>query len=252
MNQLYKQSIAELLGSFVVTFIAAGAICIDSFLVFSGKSGIGLLGIAVAHAVALAIAVTATMNVSGGFVNPAVTIALLFVGKLETKKAIYYVIAQLLGAIIAGFFLTVLFGYAGNTVSSVALGTPHCGENLRQLFNRDMDLQLTAMATLVELLMTFVLMIAIYGTAIDRRTPRVGGFGVGAAALVIILVGGPFTGACMNPARYFGTAVWEAGILNDWSKLSDCYVYIIGPLLGAVLAAWIYSSYVLNEPAETQ
>ena len=251
MNSLYKQSIAELLGSFLVTFIAAGAICIDSFLTFSGKEGIGQLGIAVAHAIALAIAVTATMNVSGGFVNPAVTIALLFVGKLDTKKTLFFIIAQLLGAIIAGFFLTVLFGYAGNTVSSVALGTPHSGENLKKLFNRDMDLQLTAMATLVELIITFILTLAIYGTALDRRTPRVGGFGVGAAALVIILVAGGFTGAGMNPARYFGTALWEAGILNDWSKMGDCYIYIIGPVLGAVLAAWIYSSYVLDEPADS-
>lgn len=250
MDRLYKQSIAELLGTFLVTFIGAGAICVDSFLQTSGQPGIGLLGIAIANAIALSIAVTMTMNVSGGFCNPAVTIGLLFVGRLGTRQSMYYIIAQVVGAIIAGFFLTVIFGFAGNVVSSVALGTPHSEENLRKLFLRDMDLQLTAMATLIELLMTFVLVLAIFGTAIDKRTPRIGGLGVGLAALVIILVGAPFTGAAMNPARYLGTVIWEAGISNNWSKVSDCYIYIIGPVLGAVLAAWIYTSYVLDDPTE--
>lgn len=250
MNQLYKQSIAELLGTFFITFIGAGAICVDAFLQFSGQPSIGPLSIAVAQALAVAIAITFTMNVSGGYCNPAVSFALLFTGRLEYKQTTYYVFAQFLGALLAGFFLTVIFGYAGNTVSTVALGTPHCADRLKALFNRDMDLQLTAMATLIELIMTFLLVLAIYGTAIDRRTPRVGGFGVGAAVLVIILVGAAFTGACMNPARYLGTAVWEAGIQNDWSKIGDWYIYFIGPVLGAVLAAWIYSSYVLETPPE--
>lgn len=250
MDRLYKQSIAELLGTFVVTFIGAGAICVDSFLQTSGQTGIGLLGIAIAHAVGLALAVTMTMNVSGGFCNPAISIGLLFVGKLGGKQTVYYIIAQIVGAVIAGFFLTVIFGFAGNVVASVALGTPHSEEPMRKFFQREMDLQLTAMATLIELLMTFVLTVVVFGTTIDKRTPRIGGLGVGLASLVIILVGAPFTGAAMNPARYLGTAIWEAGISNNWSRLSDCYIYILGPVLGAVLAAWIYSSYVLDEPTQ--
>lgn len=252
MNHLYKQSVAELLGSLIFTFVSAGAICMDSFLQTSGQPGVGLIGIALAHAVALAIAITMTMNVSGGFANPAITIGLLFVGKLSGKQAWYYIVAQVIGALIAGFFLTVLFSLAGSVVSSTGLGTPHAEASMRKLFNREMDMQLMAMSTLIELLMTFVLTIAIFGTIIDRRAPKLGGWGVGLLAMAIVFFGYPFTGAAMNPARYIGTGVWEAGISNNWGKLSDCYIYILGPILGAVIASWIYDSYVLEEPTEAQ
>lgn len=252
MERLLRPCISELIGSFLLVFISAGVICIDSFLMSRGQPGLGWLAIGLAHAIAVTIAVTLTMHVSGGYVNPVVTISLLFVGKLNSKQAAYYVFSQLLGAIIAGFFLTVIFGYASNVASTTGLGTPHSADNLKKLFDRDMDLQLTALATLVELLITFVLTITIFGTTIDPRSPKIGGIAVGLAALVMILLAGTMTGAAMNPARYFGTAVWEAGILNDWSRWNDCYIYIIGPLLGAVLAAWIYTSYVLPDPTEAK
>jgi MIP family channel proteins len=247
MNPIIKQSVAELLASLLYTFVGAGAICMDSFLQTSGRPGIGLLGIALAHAVGLAIAITMTMNVSGGYANPAITIGLLFVGKLTGKQAWYYIVAQIIGALIAGFFLTVLFSLAGSVVSSTGLGTPHAEVTMRQLFNREMDLQLMAMSTLIELIMTFLLTISIFGTIIDKRAPRLGGWGVGLLAMVILYFGIPFTGAAMNPARYIGTAVWESGIAANWSKMSDYYIYILGPVLGAVIGSWIYDAYVIGE-----
>jgi MIP family channel proteins len=249
MDRLLRPCIVELLGTFLLTFIGGGAICTDAFLTLSGKPGVGLLGIAMAHGIALAIAVSAAMNISGGHINPAVTIAMLFLGKIDGKRALCYIFSQLMGAIIAGFFLTVIFGYT-QVPNAASLGTPHFAENFKALFHRDADLQLTALATLVELILTFILVFAIFGTVVDPRAPRIGGFGVGLAIMIDILVGGPLTGAAMNPARYFGTAVWEAGILSDFSRLSDCYVYIVGPVLGAVLASWIYASYVV-EPGTT-
>jgi len=250
MNRLYRSCVIELLGAFLLTFLSAGAICIDAFLFTSQQPGIGWLGIAIAHGIALTVAIALTMNTSGGFANPVVTIALLFVGRIDAKRALYYVISQMLGAIIAGFFLTVIFGYAGDVANSTGLGTPHSAEPLKKLFNRDMDLQLSALATLLELLVTFGLVITLFGMAIDRRAPKWGWIAIGLVSMAMILFVGPMTGAAMNPARYFGTGVWQAGILNDWGRLSDCYVYIIGPLLGAVLAAWIYTSYVMEEPTE--
>ncbi len=245
MDKLLRPCVAELLATFLLTFIAGGAICTDAFLTLSGNQGIGVLGIAVAYGVVLAIAATATMNISGAHINPAVTIAMLFVGRVNTTRAFWFIVSQLLGAVIAGFFLTVIFGYT-KVVSSAGLGTPHVA-GLGKLFNRELDMQLIALATLVELLLTFVLVFCIYGTAIDPRAPKIGGFGIGLAVMVDSLVGGPLTGAAMNPARYFGTALWEAGILSDFSRLSDCYIYIIGPVLGAILASWIYESYVMEE-----
>lgn len=250
MGRLTRSCVAELIGSFLLTFISAGAICMNAFLISSQQPGLGWLGIGLANAIGVTIAIALTMRVSGGFANPVVTIALLFVSKLDAKRACSYVFSQFLGAVIAGFFLTVIFGYASDVASSTGLGTPHSAEPLKKLFNRDMDLQLSALATLLELLSTFGLVIAIFGLAIDPRAPRLGWIGIGLMALGMVLFVGPMTGAAMNPARYFGTGVWQAGILNDWGRLSDCYIYIVGPLLGAVLAAWIYTSYIMDEPTE--
>jgi MIP family channel proteins len=246
VDKLLRPCVAEMVGTFLLTFIGGGAICTDSFLRLSGQPGIGLVGIALAHGIILAIAATAALNVSGGHINPAVTLTMLFFGRINGTRALWYIFSQLLGAVIAGFFLTIIFANT-QVPNESALGTPHFAANLKKLFNRDVDLQLTALATLVELLLTFVLVFSIFGTAVDPRSPRIGGFGIGLAVLCGILVGGPLTGAAMNPARYFGTAVWEAGILQDFSRLGDCLVYILGPVIGAVLAGWVYTGYVMEE-----
>lgn len=250
MDRLLRPCVAELIGTFILTFIGGGAICTNAFLTSSLQPGVGLLGIAVAHGIALAIAVSATMNVSGGHINPAVTTAMLFLGKIDAKRAFCYIFSQLMGGIIAGFFLTVIFGYTTVVTGPTGLGTPHASTLTTLFQGRELDVQLIALATLIEMVLTFILVFAIFGTVVDPRAPKIGGFGVGLAIMIDILVGGPLTGAAMNPARYFGTALWEAGVRSDFSRLSDCYIYIIGPVLGAVLAAWIYSSWVM-EPGST-
>lgn len=252
MDRLYRSCVLELLGSFVLTFLSAGVICMNAFLYTSQQPGIGWLGVALAHGLAITAAIALTMNTSRGFANPVVTLALLFVGKLELRRSLYYVFSQFLGAIIAGFFLTVIFGYAGDVAASTGLGTPHSSDALKKLFNRELDLQLSALATLLELLITFVLVITLFGMSIDPRAPKWGWLAIGLVVIAASLFVGPMTGAAMNPARYIGTAVWQAGILNDWTRLNDWFVYLLGPLLGAVLAAWIYTSYVIGEPTDTE
>lgn len=250
MDRLLRPSVAELMATFLVTFIGGGAICVDAFLVKSGKPGIGTVGVILATGLAYAIAVSATARTSGGHANPAVTIAMLFVGRITAARTLYYLLAQFLGAIIGGFFLTVLFGYT-NIASdpSVALGTPHI-YGLQELFGRnELNLQLIALATLVELLVTFVLVFAWFATVVYQPHDRFRGLGVGLAATAGMLIAYQLTGAAMNPARYFGTALWEAGVIADYSRLGDWYIYLLGPVLGAVLASWIYTSYVAPEEA---
>jgi MIP family channel proteins len=246
MDRLLRSCVAELLASFVFVFLAAGAICADAFMTNQGKPGIGILGICLAGGIAYAVVVTATMHMSGGHANPAITLGLWFAGKLEAGRALYYVMAQMLGAVIAGFFLTVIFGNTYAIDPKVALGTPHAAV-LGNLFGREMDVQLRALATLIELLCTFVLVFVFFGTVVYRQYVRVGGFAAGLAVTAAMLVAYQFTGAAMNPARYFGTGLWEAGVSSDYSRLADCYIYVLGPILGAVLAAWIYSSYVAGD-----
>jgi aquaporin Z len=250
MDRLLRPCVAELIAAFIVTFVGGGAICIDAFLTRSGKPGVGLIGIILAQGIAYAIAVTATMRTSGGHANPAVTVAMLFVGKITAARAFYYILSQFLGAVIGGFFLTVLF-QSTNIASDrqVALGTPHIF-GLQELFGRnEINMQLLALATLVELLISFVLVFAFFATVVDYKNLRLGGLWVGLAATAGMILAYQLTGAAMNPARYFGTALWDAGMLSDFSRLGDCYIYILGPILGAVLASWIYTSYVSPEEA---
>jgi aquaporin Z len=198
------------------------------------------------------------MNVSGGHLNPAVTLTMYVLGKIDTAQMVYYITFQLLGGIIAGFFLTVIFGgTVAATDQAVALGTPHIG-GLREVYtSRYMVLgfldQTLVMAIVVEMVLTFILVFAFFGTAVDPRAPNVGGFGIGLAVACDILVGGPLTGAAMNPARYFGTGLWEAGInQNGLSRLSDFAVYIVGPVLGGILAGWVYTKFVLPTPSAVE
>ena len=98
MQDSMKACVAELIGAFALSFIGAGSICLNSY---SGNQ-IGLLGIAIAHGLILSIAVSATMNLSGGHLNPAVTFGFLLTGKIETKLGLQFIVSQLLGATLAG------------------------------------------------------------------------------------------------------------------------------------------------------
>src|SRR5688572_20356031 len=109
MDRLLRPSVAELMGVFLITFISGGAFCVDAFLAKSGQPSIGPVGVILAAGLAYAVAVSATARYSGGHVNPAVTIAMLFVGRISAARAGYYLLAQFLGAVIGGFFLTVIF-----------------------------------------------------------------------------------------------------------------------------------------------
>lgn len=251
MDRLLRPTVAELMAAFLVTFISGGAICVNAFLTQSGKTGIGPVGICLAAGLAYAIAVSATARTSGGHANPAITLAMLFVGRITATRAMYYVLAQFLGALIGGFFLTVIFGYT-NIVSipQVGLGTPHVYGLLELFGGNELTLQRMAMATLVELLVTFILVFAWFSTVVYQPHDRFRGFGVGLAAMAGMLIAYQLTGAAMNPARYLGTALWEAGVTADFGRLSDWYIYLLGPILGAVLAAWLYTSYVAPEESE--
>lgn len=239
---LPSKLIAELIGTFALTFIGGGAIIATTW------TGAGdLLAIAVAHGIALSIAVSAAMNISGGHINPAVTAAMLVTGRIKPGDAVAYVISQCVGAIIAGVLLAMIFGAAGvgdagltgtAAIEKCNLGTP--------AFNAENMSAGTAI--LVEAALTFLLVFAVFGTAVDHRAPAIGGFGIGLAVTMDILVGGPVTGAAMNPARTIGTLVGGGGATS--SLWSQHWVYWVGPILGGVVAALIYHHLILK-PAPT-
>jgi MIP family channel proteins len=214
--------VAEAVGTFFLVFPGAGAPILDQV-----THNVGLLGIALANGLGLAIGITATMNISGGALNPAVTIALWAAKKLKGALVIPYVVAQLVGAVVAALLLKALF--PAEAAAATHLGAPalaHIG---------------AGQGMVLEGLMTFLLMTAVFLTAVDERAPKVGGFGIGIIVMVDVLMGGPLTGAAMNPARALGPALVGGFLANQW-------IWWVGPILGALLAAALYRG-VLAQPA---
>ena len=203
---------AEFIGAFALIFIGAGAII--------QTGGGNLIAIAVAHGLAIALLVSSLGHISGGLFNPALTIGLWATRRLDTITTVAYIIAQLLGAVVAALALVLLFPEALR--DAVALGTP--------LLGRGIDF---AQGVILEAIATFFLMLAVFGTALDPRGPKLGGFGIGLILTMDILAIGTLTGAAMNPARSFGPAL----VGGEWA---DHLVYWIGPIIGAVVAALVY------------
>jgi MIP family channel proteins len=211
---------AEAVGTFFLVFPGAGAPILDKL-----TGGVGLLGIAIANGLGLAIGITATMNISGGALNPAVTVGLWAAKKLKAVLVIPYILAQLVGAVVAALLLKAIFPAAA--ASATHLGAPalaHVG---------------AGQGVLLEAVMTFLLVMAVFLTAVDERAPKVGGFGIGVIVMVDVLTGGPLTGAAMNPARALGPALVSGYLADQW-------VWWVGPILGALVAAAVYAGVLAN------
>ncbi len=222
MDQGAKSYWAEFLGTFTLCFVGQGSICVHQM---SGTMGSDLLSIAVAHGLALAVMISALGAVSGGHFNPAVTFGFLVAGRQTIGSAVAYWISQLLGAVVASFMLRSLFPVS--VWQSVHLGAASLSPEVS-----------VAGGILIEFVLTFLLVTAVWGTLVDDRKPQIGGFGVGLALTMGILVGGPLTGAALNPARAFGAAV-AAGY---WTQHA---IYWVGPLLGGAAATIVYTRVVL-------
>jgi MIP family channel proteins len=229
MYRSWQKLIAEFIGTFLFVLTASGCICADQALHAEGQTGIGLVGIALAQGLAYAIIVSAIGHISGGHINPAVTIGFWVTRKMNTLLALGYWIAQLLGSISAAY---VLFKLLPPSVwGPVALGTP----DLAPEFTRMHGMAL-------EFLMTFFLVFVFFATAADAKGAfhKVAGSAIGLTIAVDVLIGWPFTGASMNPARSLGPAL----VSSHWANHG---VYWAGPLLGGVVAAWIYDTIFLRE-----
>src|SRR5262249_37778521 len=154
MDKHLRPCIAELLGTFLLCFVGAGVICMDAVMRAdnpNNSAAPGLIGIALASGIAMALAVTTTMNVSGGHINPAITICMWVLGKIDTPQMVAYVVAQLLGGLIAGFFIVVVFYGSAAAKEPAHFGTPHVG--ITNFIYKDNAMW---MAALIELVLTFI------------------------------------------------------------------------------------------------
>lgn len=225
-DDLGPKMVAEFLGTFFLLFVGAGSIVMNAHM---GAAGYGLLGIAFAHGIALALGVSATMNISGGHINPAVSIAALATGKIDGRTCGGYIFAQLVASVVA--ILLLLATMPQDALNAAALGATQIDFGSISVIG----------AIVLEAILTFILVTTIWGTAISRHAPKIGGFGIGLAVFIDILVGGPLTGASMNPARSFGPNILApaTGIqLPDFGL--SLAIYWIGPIIGGLIAGFVY------------
>jgi MIP family channel proteins len=212
-----KPLLAEAIGTFTLIFVGVGAIAAN----YTTEGALGLTGIALAHGLAIAVMVSATAAISGGHLNPAVTLGLLAGGKIDGARALLYIVAQCVGAVLAA----VLIGACVQSESLVetGFGIPAPGRGV------------SASAVIaMEAVLTFFLVFVVYGTAVDARAPKVGGLFIGLTVALDILCGGPVSGGAMNPARHLGPAL-------AFGQLSNIWLYWVGPILGGIIAGLVYS-----------
>lgn len=219
-----KVFVAEFIGTFALVFVGAAA----------GLYQVGLLGVALAHGVTLAVFIYAFGPISGTHINPAVTLGLAVNGTVKWLEAVVYWVAQLTGATLAAFFLKTLVDLIDPSVftgmaTSGLLTTDH-----------------TYYALGLEAVLTFFLVNAVLHMAVDGKAGQFAGLGIGLTLAIAILAGGPLTGASLNPARSFGPAVFtsaiEAGV-PDFQNPTFYLVYFVGPFVGALLAVLLFQFF---------
>jgi MIP family channel proteins len=223
MRDTWRHFTAEFVGTFALVFIGGGTI-ITSPLVQSQAT---VLSVALAHGLALGLLISATMNISGGHLNPAITAGFLVTRRIDPMMAVIHWIAQFTAAIIAAYALKALF-------PSVVTGVTLLGG---QRISADTSL---IQAVALEAIATFFLAFVVFGTAVDPRGPKLGGLAIGLTITADILAIGPLTGGSMNPARSFGPAVVTHVFEGQTA-------YWIGPLLGAIVASLLYDRLFLRE-----
>lgn len=225
MRDSLRHAVAEFIGTFALVFVGSGVL----LLARATGQPISLLEIALAHGLILGVMITATMRISG-HLNPAVTIGFLATRRIAPTMAGVYIVAQLLGAIIAAYTLKAM--YPETDFMSARAGGTMVAQSVT-----------TTQAYILEAIATFFLVFVVFGTAVDPRSPKVGGMAIGFTLSASILVIGPLTGASLNPARSFGPALasgfWEGQ-----------FIYWLGPILGGLAAAVLYDWLFLRRSIE--
>ena len=257
MTPNLRSYLAELIGTFVLVLLTAGAVCAAALPGLQGQPTYGRLLIAVAAGAAWAVALALTLRHSGGFLNPAITVTLWVFQRLDNKKAMGLIAAQLIGAAFAGLALRGLFFSNERALFDSRLGTPHL--NRRAFDVIDIDRAAILQGIGIETVLAFILTVAVFAFIYDPRFRRKAGEEVyrlaylwlGLLVMAEVLVAYDLTGAGLNPARWFGTLIWESTVdgLITQGPWKDHGPYWIGPILGSLLAGMLYTYLLL--PADT-
>lgn len=236
---IMKRFLAELIGTFALVFIGTGAAVITlllaegqtnkgGFNIGIGYGGLGdWLAIGLAFGFIVMCMVYVFGHISGTHINPAVTLALWATKRFPAGDVIPYIAAQLIGAALGSLSLVAVLGTRAAAVGGLGATAPFAGVTYEQ-------------AIISEAIATFFLMLTIMGVAVDKRAPgQFAGFAIGMVIAVDIIVTGNITGSSLNPARTFGPYMGDMlfGGPNLWNLFP---IYIIGPIAGAIIAAFVY------------
>lgn len=226
MPSLARRATAEMIGTGFLIFFGCGSLVMNPF----DGAKFGVFGVAMVHAFVLSLGISMTMGISGGHLNPAVTLGLLTIKKIAAPDAFVYIASQLVGALVGALLVRTIL--PSNVGSVIAYGTPMLQATVT-----------VPQAIAIEAVITFLLMSGVMGTIVATNAPKMGGFGVGLTLIPSVMVAGVLTGAAANPARAFGPAVISGNMTAQ-------AVWWIGPIAGAVIAALLWQKVLLREVPE--
>lgn len=213
-NNDFKKYLAEFIGTFALVFCGTGAIIVNE----KSQGALGLVGISFAFGIIVAAVIYIFGTFSGAHINPAITIALL-IGKLTSKKhAVFYILAQILGALLASGLLKFMFPENQNLGATIP-----SGEILPSF--------------LIEFVLTFFLMLSIFGVSAKKAYSSIAGLIIGLVVTGIILFAGPVSGGSFNPARSLAPAIVSGNLTALW-------IYIVAPILGAITATYVWKIFI--------
>ena len=237
-----KKYLAEFVGTFSLVLFGCGAAVVAGktipITVADAPTGIGLLGISLAFGFAVVVMCYAIGPISGCHINPAITIAMLVVKKISFKDAVGYIFAQMAGATLAALaLLEIQKGAPGFSMGEYALGSNGWGPGYLGGYT-------TTAAFITETILTGLFRFVIFATTSKLGNSNMAGLAIGLTLVLIHLVAIPITGTSVNPARSFGPAILAGG-----KALGQLWLFIVAPVLGAVISAFIWR-YIF-EPTET-
>jgi MIP family channel proteins len=231
-NRIAPKLVAEFVGTFSFVFIGAGAAAVVG-------DGVGLpaiAAIAVAHGLTIMVFVFAYGSISGGHMNPAVTVGVLAARAMSVGEAICYIASQFIGGIAGALFLSFVLGGAGT-----GLGTPALAHDLAL---GAVSITITpAEGFMIEAALAFFLVTVVLNTAVAGRAGDLAPLAIGMTLTLNIIMGGALTGAAFNPARALGPMVATGNFREAW-------LYLTAPIIGAVVAAILYTGlgWLVQEP----
>ncbi len=233
-----RAALAEAYGTFLLTTIGPGTITavtfLDSSITGGGITGASLGFIGLAHGVALLIAVYTIGRLTGAHINPAVTIAHWATRRLETRKVAPYILGQLAGATIAGFVQLALWTSSNNRGLVQAAQATFLGDTIPSpQFG-------IGAVLLAEVIGTAILVFTIFGATNKSADPSRAGVTIGFSLAAIVWMFGPISGASLNPARTWGPTI--ASTAFSLIPLGNLWIYIVGPVLGGLLGAFLYDA----------